>query len=96
MRAYKDWPFVVSHSDSLAIALTNICFGLFFVSLSWGKVKPFGSVTMLAAVALMLLTRGGIYLDTGWYGLETASRFAMLALIALAAVHYIRKTLESE
>ena len=87
---------MVSHSDSLTVALANICFGLVFVALTTRRQRRFSTLAALSAAAMILLMQNEVYLDTGWLALETASRLATLALIGLAAGRHIKQTLGSE
>jgi hypothetical protein len=84
----------MNHSDSLIVALINISGGLFFVGLASRRPRLLATLFCLVNLVMMLLMRRGIYVDTGWLHLETASRIAMAALIAVAAGIYIRNTLK--
>ena len=84
---------MVSPSDSLVYALTDICFGLFLLSLRSGRSRHFGTLAMLAICGLILLTQNGVYLNTGWHSLQDASRASIAAMIVLAMWRYVRKEL---
>ena len=87
---------MVSHTDSLTVALTNICFGLVFVALTTRRRRLLSTLAALSAAAMILLMQNEVYLDTGWLPLENASRAALVAMIILAIWRYARKELAVE
>jgi hypothetical protein len=84
----------MNHTDSLIVALMNISGGMIFLGLVSRRRQLLVPLFCLFNMAMILLMRRGIYADTGWAPLETASRIAMAALIAVAAGIYIRNTLK--
>ena len=84
---------MVSPADSLIFALTDIGYGVFFLSLAKGGIRTLSKVTLLVILTLMLLSHVGIYLNTGWDSLQTGSRMAMAAMIAVAMWRYATRTL---